>query len=63
MTPDCLTTAPVFGFCTAPHVPRLFRRDRARFIVNLDAATQSKLRFSAKLLALAQLIKHNQVAK
>ena len=36
---------------------------RVHFVVNLDAATQSRLRVSAKLLALAQVINHNEAAR
>ncbi len=38
----------------------VMQENRVRFLVNLDAATQSKLRVSAKLLALAQVVNHGQ---
>jgi hypothetical protein len=61
---NVLTVSDLEGFADAGGVMQVvIIKDRARFIVNLDAATQSKLRLSAKLLALAQLIKHNQAAR
>lgn len=37
--------------------------NHVHFIVNLDTATQSKLRVGAKLLALAHVINHNEAAR
>ena len=41
----------------------VMQENRVRFVVNLDAATQGKLRVSAKLLALAQVVNHGQAAR
>ena len=56
-----LTVSDIEGFAEGGGAMEfVMRENRVRFIVNLDAATQSKLRISAKLLALAQVISHSQ---
>jgi hypothetical protein len=52
------------GFAKAGGVIEFVTEEnRVRFIVNLDSANQSKLRVSAKLLALARVIGHSQAAR
>ena len=62
-----LTVSDIDGFAEAggamQFVTQENRVHRVHFIVNLDAATQSKLRVSAKLLALAHLVNHNEATK
>jgi hypothetical protein len=59
-----LTVSDIDGFAEAGgDMQFVMQENRVRFIVNLDAATQSKLRISAKLLALARVINHNEVAR
>lgn len=59
-----LTVSDMEGFTEAGGVIEFVTQEnRVRFIVNLDAATQSKLRLSAKLLALARVIGHSQAAR
>jgi len=59
-----LTVSDMEGFAEAGGVIEfLTEQNRVRFIVNLDAANQSKLRVSAKLLALARVIGHSQTER
>lgn len=59
-----LTVSDIDGFADAGGVMQfVIQENRVHFIVNLDAATQSKLRVSAKLLALARVINHNEAAR
>ncbi len=59
-----LTVSDMEGFAEAGGVIEfVIERNRVRFIVNLDAANQSKLRVSAKLLALARAIGHSQTER
>jgi YfiR/HmsC-like len=59
-----LTVSDIDGFAEEGGAMQFVTQDnRVHFIVNLDAATQSKLRVSAKLLALAHLVNHNEAAK
>jgi PPE-repeat protein len=59
-----LTVSDMDGFAEAGGAIQFVIQDnRVRFIVNLDAATQSKLRASAKLLALARVINHSEAAR
>jgi len=59
-----LTVSDMDGFAEAGGVIQfVMQENRVRFVVNLDAATQNKLRLSAKLLALARVIGHNQAAR
>ena len=52
------------GFADAGGVMQIvWEGNRARFVVNLDAATQRGLRVSAKLLASARVINDNQAAR
>ncbi len=52
------------GFAEAGGVIEfVIEQNRVRFIVNLDAATQGRLRMSAKLLALARVIGHSQAER
>ena len=59
-----LTVSDIDGFAEAGgSMQFVMQENRVRFLVNLDAATQSKLRVSAKLLALAQVVNHGQAAR
>jgi hypothetical protein len=59
-----LTVSDMEGFAEAGGVIQFVTQEnRVRFVVNLDAATQKKLRLSAKLLALARVIGHSQAAR
>jgi len=59
-----LTVSDMDGFADAGGVMQfVMQENRVRFVVNLDAATQGKLRVSAKLLALAQVVNHGQAAR
>jgi hypothetical protein len=59
-----LTVSDIDGFAEAGGMMQfVMQENRVHFIVNLDAATQSKLRVSAKLLALARVINHNEAAR
>lgn len=59
-----LTVSDMEGFAEAGGVIEfVVEQKRVRFIVNLDAATQDRLRVSAKLLALARVIGHNQAER
>ncbi len=59
-----LTVSDMEGFAKAGGVIEFVTEEnRVRFIVNLDSANQSKLRVSAKLLALARVIGHSQAAR
>jgi hypothetical protein len=61
---NVLTISDLKGFADAGGVVQMeMEQGRARFVVNLDAATQSKLHFSAKLLALARVINHSEAAR
>ena len=59
-----LTVSDIDGFAEAGGAMQfVMQENRVRFVVNLDAATQSKLRVSAKLLALARVINHSEVVR
>jgi hypothetical protein len=59
-----LTVSDIDGFAEAGGTMQfVMQENRVHFVVNLDAATQSKLRVSAKLLALARVINHNEAAR
>jgi len=59
-----LTVSDTEGFAEAGGVIEfVIVQNRVRFIVNLDAATQGRLRMSAKLLALARVIGHSQAER
>jgi hypothetical protein len=59
-----LTVSDIDGFAeTGGMMQFVMQENRVHFIVNLDAATQSKLRVSAKLLALARVINHNEAVR
>lgn len=59
-----LTVSDMDGFADAGGMVQIaIEAGRARFVVNLDAATQSRLRVSAKLLALARVINHSQASR
>jgi hypothetical protein len=59
-----LTVSDIDGFAEAGGVMQfVIQENRVHFIVNLDAATQSKLRVSSKLLVLARVINHNEAAR
>lgn len=59
-----LTVSDMEGFAKAGGmIEFVTEENRVRFIVNLDSANQSKLRVSAKLLALARVIGHSQAAR
>ena len=59
-----LTVSDIDGFAEAGGTMQfVVQENRVRFVVNLDAATQSKLRVSAKLLALARVINHNEAVR
>lgn len=59
-----MTVSDIDGFAEAGGLMQfVLEENRVRFVVNLDAAKQSKLRVSAKLLALARVIHSAQVAR
>jgi YfiR/HmsC-like len=59
-----LTVSDIDGFADAGGAMQfVMQENRVHFVVNLDATTQSKLRVSAKLLALARVINHGQAAR
>jgi hypothetical protein len=59
-----MTVSDIDGFAEAGGLMQfVLEENRVRFVVNLDAAKQSKLRVSAKLLALAHVIHSAQVAR
>jgi YfiR/HmsC-like len=59
-----LTVSDLDGFAAAGGIMQfVMQESRVRFVVNLDAATQNKLRVSAKLLALAQVVNHSEAAR
>ncbi len=59
-----LTVSDLEGFAaTGGVIQFVMQESRVHFIVNLGAATQSKLRVSAKLLALAQVVNSSQAAR
>lgn len=61
---NVLTVSDLKGFADAGGMVQMeMEQGRARFVVNLDAATQSKLRVSAKLLALARVINSSEAAR
>lgn len=63
-TASVLTVSDMEGFAEAGGVMQFVTQDdRVRFLVNLDAATQARLRLSAKLLALARVIGRSQEAR
>lgn len=56
-----LTVSDIDGFAEAGGAMQfVMQENRVHFVANLNAATQSKLRVSAKLLALARVINHRQ---
>lgn len=56
-----LTVSDIDGFAEAGGAMQfVMQENRVHFVANLDAATQSKLHVSAKLLALARVINHRQ---
>lgn len=59
-----LTVSDMEGFAEAGGVIEfVLEQNRVRFVVNLDAATQDRLRVSAKLLALARVIGHSRAER
>jgi len=59
-----LTVSDIDGFAEAGGVIEFVTEEnRVRFVVNLEAATESKLRMSAKLLALARIIGNGHAAR
>jgi hypothetical protein len=59
-----LTVSDIDGFAQIGGAVQLvIEENRVRFVVNLDAATQNKLRVSAKLLALARVINHSEAVR
>jgi len=61
---NVLTVSDVDGFAAAGGVLQfVMQNNRVRFLVNLEAANQNKLRVSAKLLALAQVVNHAEAAR
>jgi YfiR/HmsC-like len=59
-----LTVSDIDGFAAAGGIMQfVMQENHVRFVVNLDAAIQSKLRVSAKLLALARLVNHGEAAR
>lgn len=59
-----LTVSDLDGFAAAGGVLQfVMQENRVRFVVNLEAATQGKLRISAKLLALAQVVNHAEAVR
>jgi hypothetical protein len=59
-----LTVSDIDGFAKIGGAVQLvIEENRVRFVVNLDAATQNKLRVSAKLLALARVINHSEAVR
>jgi hypothetical protein len=59
-----LTVSDIDGFAAAGGVMQfVMQENRVRFVVNLEAATQRKLRVSAKLLALAQVVNRSETAR
>ena len=61
---EIFTVGEIDGFADAGGVMQIvWEGNRARFVVNLDPATQRGLRAGAKLLALARMINDNQAAR
>lgn len=59
-----LTVSDIDGFAASGGVLQfVMQENRVRFLVNLEAATQNKLRVSAKLLALAQVVNHAEAVR
>jgi len=59
-----LTVSDIDGFAEAGGaIQFVVQENRVRFVVNLEVATQSKLRVSAKLLALARVINRSEAAR
>ena len=56
-----LTVSDINGFAAAGGMMQFVKQgNRIHFVVNLNAAMQTRLRVSAKLLALAQVVNRNQ---
>jgi hypothetical protein len=56
-----LTVSDMDGFAEAGGaIQFVVQENRVRFVVNLEAVTQRKLRVSAKLLALARVINRSE---
>jgi uncharacterized protein DUF4154 len=59
-----LTVSDIDGFAEAGGaIQFVVQENRVRFVVNLEVATQGKLRVSAKLLALARVINRSEAAR
>jgi hypothetical protein len=59
-----LTVSDIDGFAEAGGaIQFVVQENRVRFVVNLEVATQGKLRVSAKLLALARVINSSEAAR
>lgn len=59
-----LTVSDIDGFAEAGGTMEfVMQENRVHFVVNLDAAVQSKLRVSAKLLVLAHVINHSEAVR
>lgn len=59
-----LTVSDMDGFAeSGGAIQFVMQGNRVHFVVNLDVATQGKLRVSAKLLALARVINHSEAAR
>jgi uncharacterized protein DUF4154 len=59
-----LTVSDIDGFAEAGGaIQFVMQENRVRFVVNLEVATQGKLRVSAKLLALARVINSSEAAR
>jgi len=63
-TASVLTVSDMDGFAEAGGMMQfVLEENRVHVVVNLDAATQSRLRVSAKLLALARVIGHSEAVR
>jgi hypothetical protein len=63
-TAGVMTVSDIDGFAEAGGLMQfVIEENRVRFVVNLDVAKQSKLRVSAKLLALARVVHSAQAAR
>jgi hypothetical protein len=59
-----LTVSDIDGFAEAGGaIQFVVQENRVRFVVNLEVATQNRLRVSAKLLALARVINRSEAAR
>ena len=59
-----MTVSDIDGFAEAGGLMQfVIEENRVRFLVNLDVAKQSKLRVSAKLLALAHVVHSAQAVR